>query len=109
VKLMELLSVLPEADVHPTIDPEIARVRYDSRRVSPGDLFVALRGQKQDGFDHVAEAVDRGAAAVVSERPAPDFAAGRVAWVRVPDPRRALGLLRRGWPETPRTRSFWRR
>ena len=90
---MELLSVLPEADVHPTLDPEILRVRYDSRRVSPGDLFVALRGERQDGFDHVPEAVARGAAAVVSDRPAPEAIAGRLCWVRVDNPRRALGLL----------------
>jgi len=90
---MELLSVLPEADIHSTIDPEIPRVRYDSRRVSPGDLFVALRGQRRDGFDHVPEAIARGAAAVVSDRPAPEGIAAGVAWASVENPRRAMGLL----------------
>ena len=90
---MELLSVLPEAEVHPTIDPEITRVRYDSRQVSPGDLFVALRGQKRDGLDHVPEALARGAAAVVSDRLPLTGVSGEVAWARVENPRRALGLL----------------
>ncbi len=90
---MELLSVLPQADIHSSIDPEIPHVRYDSRRVSPGELFVALRGQRRDGFDHVPEAIARGAAAVVSDRPAPEGIAAGVAWARVENPRRALGLL----------------
>jgi UDP-N-acetylmuramoyl-L-alanyl-D-glutamate--2,6-diaminopimelate ligase len=90
---MELLSVLPEADVQRTSDPEIARIRYDSRQAGPGDLFVALRGERQDGLDHAGEAISRGAAAVVSDRPAPAGLEGRSAWVRVAHPRRALGLL----------------
>jgi UDP-N-acetylmuramoyl-L-alanyl-D-glutamate--2,6-diaminopimelate ligase len=93
VRLMELLSVLPEADVQRTSDPEIARIRYDSRKVGPGDLFVALRGEKQDGFEHAGDAIARGAAAIVSERPVPADLDRRVAWVRVANPRRALGLL----------------
>jgi UDP-N-acetylmuramoyl-L-alanyl-D-glutamate--2,6-diaminopimelate ligase len=90
---MELLSVLPEADVdRATPDPEILRVRYDSRRVGPGDLFVAIRGETADGFDHVPQAIARGAAAVVSDRPPPEGSES-VAWVRVENPRRALALL----------------
>jgi UDP-N-acetylmuramoyl-L-alanyl-D-glutamate--2,6-diaminopimelate ligase len=91
---MELLSVLPEADVdRATPDPDILRVRYDSRQVIPGDLFVAIRGETADGFDYVPQAISRGAAAVVSDRPAPAGRPDSVAWVRVEDPRRALALL----------------
>ncbi len=91
---MELLSVLPEADVsRATPDPDILRVRYDSRRVNPGDLFVAIRGETADGFDYAPQAISRGAAAVVSERPGPPGTPESVAWVRVEDPRRALALL----------------
>ena len=67
------------------------RVASDSRRVRPGDLFVALRGAKFDGLAHVPEAVARGAVAVVSDRPAPGGVA--VPWIRVEAPRRALALL----------------
>jgi len=72
VKLMELLSVLPEADARrATPDPEVGSVRYDSRQVAAGDVFVAIPGETADGFDFVAQAIARGAAAVVSDRPAP--------------------------------------
>ncbi len=46
---------------------EIASINYDSRRVKPGDLFVAMRGHALDGHDFVDDAVSRGAAAVLSE------------------------------------------
>ena len=95
---MELLSVLAEApgqsiSARRTSDPEIAQIRYDSRRVAPGDLFVAMRGEIRDGFDHAADAARSGAAAILSERPAPEGFPREVAWVRVENPRQALGLL----------------
>ncbi len=47
----------------------VTGVANDSRRVSPGDLFLACAGEADDGHRHVEEAVARGAAAVCSERP----------------------------------------
>jgi UDP-N-acetylmuramoyl-L-alanyl-D-glutamate--2,6-diaminopimelate ligase len=97
---MELLSALPGADLGLVdADPEIRRVIADSRRVSPGDLFVALRGEKADGFDHVPEALVRGAAAVVAG-PSPRSPVS-VPWVRTAEPRRALGLLAARMEDNP--------
>jgi UDP-N-acetylmuramoyl-L-alanyl-D-glutamate--2,6-diaminopimelate ligase len=50
-------------------DVELAGVRDDSRRVEPGDLFVAVRGLSVDGHEFVRQAVERGAAAVAVEEP----------------------------------------
>jgi UDP-N-acetylmuramoyl-L-alanyl-D-glutamate--2,6-diaminopimelate ligase len=69
----------------------ITAVEYDSRRVSPGAAFVAIRGEKADGVEFVPQAVARGAALVVAEAPAPAGAA--VPWVQVRDARLALALL----------------
>jgi UDP-N-acetylmuramoyl-L-alanyl-D-glutamate--2,6-diaminopimelate ligase len=94
VKLMELLSVLPEADLsRARLDPEVAGVRHDSRQVAAGDVFVAIRGETADGYDHAGQAIARGAAAVVSNRPAPAGTPESVAWIVVENPRRALALL----------------
>lgn len=46
----------------------VAGVRHDSRRVQPGDAFVAIAGERQDGSGFARDAVARGAAVVVSER-----------------------------------------
>ena len=43
----------------------------DSRLVTPGRLFVALPGERTDGHAHVADAIARGAAAVLVTRPDP--------------------------------------
>lgn len=50
------------------IDREIKEVKTDSRQIQPGDLFVALKGERVDGHDCVAEAEARGAIGVVVER-----------------------------------------
>ncbi|MEX1334601.1 MAG: UDP-N-acetylmuramoyl-L-alanyl-D-glutamate--2,6-diaminopimelate ligase [Candidatus Limnocylindrales bacterium] len=86
-------------------DPLIGGVRYDSRKVRPGDLFVARRGQHADGHEHVAEAVDAGATAVLVERPVPGItvpelitgdakvALGIAASWHAGDPSHALGIV----------------
>lgn len=49
-------------------DAEITRIAYDSRSVSPGALFVALRGMAVDGHDFISSALQQGASAVVVEQ-----------------------------------------
>jgi UDP-N-acetylmuramoyl-L-alanyl-D-glutamate--2,6-diaminopimelate ligase len=73
----------------------VAEVREDSRLVEAGDLFVAVPGAKADGRAFVAQALQRGAAAIVSEGDAPAELAAfpHVAFVRVPSARRAVGLI----------------
>ncbi len=70
----------------------VSGVAFDSRKVAPGSVFVALAGAKADGARFIADAVARGAVAVVAgiERPA-DLPAA-VAFARVADPRLALSL-----------------
>jgi UDP-N-acetylmuramoyl-tripeptide--D-alanyl-D-alanine ligase len=49
-------------------DTTIASVSIDSRVHAPGSLFVALRGERHDGHDHVAQAAENGAAALLVQR-----------------------------------------
>ena len=49
-------------------DAEIAGVAIDSRKIEPGNLFVALKGERVDGHDYLAAAKERGAAAALVER-----------------------------------------
>ncbi len=53
------------------LNPELSirRVSIDSREIEPGDLFVAVRGERFDGHDFVPQALDRGALACVVSRP----------------------------------------
>jgi UDP-N-acetylmuramoyl-L-alanyl-D-glutamate--2,6-diaminopimelate ligase len=66
-------------------------VAYDSRKVTQGSVFVALRGLVADGNSFVPQAVSRGAIAVVSEdEPKPGI---NVPWLRVRDARVALAVI----------------
>ena len=94
MKLSEILQGVKVLERLAPGDLDISGVRCDSRKVLPGDLFVAVRGVKDDGLQYVQQALARGAAAVASESPssaAPAAAAGR--WIRVEDSRLALAQL----------------
>ncbi len=96
MRLSELLAALPP-HLAPQRrlgdgDPVVRGLRYDSREVAPGDLFVALRGSLSDGHDYLAAAVGLGAVALVVESPPASLPEGAVAVV-VPDARRALAPL----------------
>ncbi len=69
-------------------DPDITGIQFDSRRVRPGDLFVAIPGARADGARFTSEAISRGAAAVCAIAPV----AGTPSIV-VGDPREALATL----------------
>ena len=51
---------------------EVTQVAYDSRKVEPGALFVCIRGSRQDGHAFIREAVERGAAVILTEEGAMD-------------------------------------
>ena len=79
-------------------DRPIRGAAVDSRVVGPGELFVALPGERTDGHDHLGEAVTRGAAAVlVTRQPADPAALGDVSVVRVADGPAALAAVATGW------------
>ncbi|MGD8240012.1 MAG: UDP-N-acetylmuramoyl-L-alanyl-D-glutamate--2,6-diaminopimelate ligase [Armatimonadota bacterium] len=90
----ELLGVVPDAAAHDPADARVTAVCTDSRQVTPGSLFIAIKGFSADGHRYVADAVGRGAAAIVYEEPATaDELPAPVAAARVPDSRRAAALL----------------
>ncbi len=74
-----------------------ARVNIDSRDAQPGDLFFAIKGDKFDGHDFVAEVAAKGVAAVVLEKSKVQSPESKVpadcAVIAVADTRKALGKL----------------
>ncbi len=93
MKLSELTRGLPlSGDLGK--DPEVFGVRHDSRFVTPGELFVAWRGARFDGASFAADAVMRGAVAVLADhRPAERGAAAGVPWLVAESPRALLAAL----------------
>lgn len=86
MKLSTLMQGIEAEGICP--DMEISRVTCDSRQVEEGGLFICIRGQRFDGHEHAAEALEKGAAAIIAERELP---LGGV--IRVPDSREAYAKI----------------
>jgi UDP-N-acetylmuramoyl-L-alanyl-D-glutamate--2,6-diaminopimelate ligase len=85
-----------EAEVHGATTVDVKDIQFDSRKVAAGTLFVAQRGTKVDGHTYIAGAVEKGAVAVVCEE-LPESMADGVAYVKVDDSSKALGLMAANW------------
>jgi len=88
-----LLENVPAIHVPEYLNMEISGICYDSRKISPGDVFVAIRGFETDGHKYIEAAVKAGAACVVCER-SPDI---RAPYALVEDSRAALALMSAVW------------
>ena len=89
MKLKELLQDIPVLECTADAQLEISAVCYDSRKVTPGSLFVAISGFASDGNRFIPMAVEKGAVAVVTAKK-PE---GDVPYVLVESDRLALALL----------------
>ncbi|MDX1586039.1 MAG: UDP-N-acetylmuramoyl-L-alanyl-D-glutamate--2,6-diaminopimelate ligase [Balneolaceae bacterium] len=87
----ELIKVCKPLSVSGKEPKRLGKLRQDSREVKPGDIFIAISGTKADGHDFIDEAIDRGAAVIISEKDLEEedtFAA-----LRVKNTRKLLGPL----------------
>lgn len=96
MRLAELIRDLPVAAPageagRGWADLEVSGVAHDSRRVEPGDLYVAVVGARFDGRAFAADAVAQGAVAALGPGPAPEGLG--VPWLSAADPRALLGPL----------------
>ena len=82
-------------------NPQVTGVEYDSRRVKPGNLFVAMRGESSDGNRFIGQAIAAGAVAVVTDS---DQKPGGVAWAQVAHGRRVLALVSQNFYGRPAER-----
>ncbi len=103
MKLGELAGTLERPSSLPPdwLDREVLDIAYDSRKVRPGSLFVAVRGFHSDGHLFILQAVKLGAVAVVTERYSSTAAATNTPQIVVEDSRRALALLANAFYDHP--------
>jgi UDP-N-acetylmuramoyl-L-alanyl-D-glutamate--2,6-diaminopimelate ligase len=84
-------------------NPPVSGLEYDSRRVKPGDLFVAMRGESSDGNKFIDKAIAAGAVAIVTDSAAEKPRPG-LAWAQVEHGRRALARLSANFYKRPAER-----
>jgi UDP-N-acetylmuramoyl-L-alanyl-D-glutamate--2,6-diaminopimelate ligase len=88
MQLKELINHIPALSAQGPLDREVAGIAYDSRRITPGMVFVAVRGMNADGHDFIPNAIERGASAIICERNG--FVPQRAARIKVMNSREAL-------------------
>jgi UDP-N-acetylmuramoyl-L-alanyl-D-glutamate--2,6-diaminopimelate ligase len=89
MELDRVIAALSPTDVVDRAPVEVADLAYDARAVEPGALFFCVRGQRADGHEFAAEAIERGAVALVVERALTGCAVPQVV---VHDARTAMAL-----------------
>ncbi len=78
-------------------DPTISGLCFDSREVSAGCLFTAVRGTLADGHDYIPSAIRAGARVIVCEKLPDSPPSDEVIWIRVGNARKALALMASAW------------
>ena len=101
MKLPLLLEALKYEVVQGTLEREIGAVCYDTRKLSPGDLFICIKGSNFNGHDFAKEVAEKGAAALVISEDVELPEACDVTVIRVADTRYAMAFISAAWFEHP--------
>ncbi len=102
MQLKQLISELHPVSVDGSVEREISGIGYDSRRITPGMVFVAIPGHRMDGHDFINNAIERGATAIICERNG--FLPQRATKIKVTDGREALALASSAFYQHPSTK-----
>jgi UDP-N-acetylmuramoyl-L-alanyl-D-glutamate--2,6-diaminopimelate ligase len=98
--LSDILTGLPFTELQGAADVEISAVVFDSRKVMPGSLFVAVKGTQVDGHDYIEKAIKDGAVAVICEE-LPGHTATEVDFIMVANSAVALGIVSANFYDNP--------
>lgn len=113
MKLQKLVRDLKMKVVSGSLDVEITDVVYDSRKVTPGCLFVCISGTTRDAHDYIPDVIANGASCIVIEEDhtqrvqemaqstAPDVLGGTVAVLSTTNNRKALAQISAAWFDYP--------
>ena len=98
--LRDILYKTGIIEVYGSTNLEVADICFDSRKVTMGSLFVAVRGSNSDGHQFIAKAIQLGAAAIICEEFPADIN-DKVSFVKVKDSAFALGFLSANYYNNP--------
>ncbi|MFD2147840.1 UDP-N-acetylmuramoyl-L-alanyl-D-glutamate--2,6-diaminopimelate ligase [Mucilaginibacter antarcticus] len=98
--LSDILTGLPFTELQGAADVEISAVVFDSRKVVPGCLFVAVKGTQVDGHNYIAKAITDGAVAIICED-LPGHTAVEASFLMVADSAVALGIVAANFYDNP--------
>src|SRR5450432_137433 len=98
---MTFLELLDGAEIrNQSGNPQVSGLEYDSRRIKPGHVFIAMRGESSDGNKFIDKAIASGAVAVVTDS-ASEAARSGVAWAEISHGRKGLARLAANFYKNP--------
>lgn len=92
MQLTELLNRIPVLEIHGENTREVSEMVFDSRKVTEGSLYIAMRGTVVDGHSFIASSIEKGAQTIVCEE-FPEKTEENITYVKVKDSSKALGHL----------------
>ena len=103
MRLHELLHGLNIIASTGSLDVDITGIASDNREVKPGNVFVCYQGISVDSHSFIPDALQKGAAAVIGEKPgtALEVPVNSITYVQVPNGRRAMSLIAANWHDNP--------
>jgi len=101
MKLKQVLEGIKTELTKGSLDIEIHGIEFDSRKVEQGYAFICYEGVNQDGHKYIADAIKRGAKAIISENAYNWITDDNISFVQVNDGREALALIASNWYDNP--------
>lgn len=98
MKISKLLEQVAVVKIQGDTDISISNINFDSRKIEPGHLFVAIKGTASDGHDFIQMAVEKGAVAVICEQIPQGINA---TFIQVKDAAEALAQVAAAWNDFP--------
>ncbi len=96
----EIIKGLIVSSVTGEPKPVIMNIEFDSRKVTAGTLFVAVKGTRTDGHDFINSAIESGATAIICEV-IPGIRSDNICWIKTDDSAEALGIVSSNFYGTP--------
>ena len=90
--LQYLIENLTNVKVNGDTNIDINKIEYNSKKITKGDIFVAINGYKEDGKRYIKEAIEKGAIAIVSQDEIEEKEEG-ITYIQVEDVRIALAII----------------
>jgi len=98
--LKDILYKTPIEAINGSTDITVGKIEFDSRKVSEGDVFVAIKGTLADGHNYIKKSIEQGAMAIVCEDFPEEIKTG-ITYVQVADTQKALAFMASNYYDNP--------
>ncbi len=99
--LRQLLRNVPLVGIQGDLEAPIQSISADSRKVRPQTLFIAIQGTQTDGNQFIQEALEKGAVALVSQKPPPSDLPENISYIQVSNDREAYAIIAANFWDNP--------